>query len=131
MMRCGNRRGALLMEVLLAVVILSVSLTLIVQSLASSLRATVYSLNYAKAAFLADNKMFDLFQASLGFEEGVGVRHFDPPFDAYRYQLHQEGLKDNPKLSMVRLDVLWGEEERERIFSLETALRTSNSQDTM
>ena len=57
-----QKRGSFLVEVLLTVVILSVSLTIIIQSLVSSLRAISYSANYSSAILSAENKMFELLQ---------------------------------------------------------------------
>ena len=55
-----NRRGSILLEALLSVVILSVSMTVIIQSMTSSLRAMEYSANYTMAIVLLENKIIDL-----------------------------------------------------------------------
>ncbi|MCK5580303.1 MAG: hypothetical protein KAJ18_03430 [Candidatus Omnitrophica bacterium] len=117
-----NRNGSLLIEALLAIVIMSVSLTVIIQSMTSSLRATVYSLDYSKAAFLAENKMFDILCVS--DEGGAGTREgsFKEPFEKYRYRISSKELPDtqNDSLREVNLDVSWGIGKKTRELSLKT-----------
>lgn len=55
-----GRRGSLLIEVLLSVVILSTALTLMIQSLTASLRALQYGAGYTTALILLDNQMGEL-----------------------------------------------------------------------
>ena len=49
--------GVVLLEVLLALALFSISLSFLINSLAQSYRATVYSRDYTDAIFLADNLM--------------------------------------------------------------------------
>ncbi len=87
-----NHRGSFLIEVLLCVTILSISLTFIVQSMAASLRANVYSSEYMLALNIADNKMFELFkQQSIasGLQKEEKVQVGDKEFG---YSLETEAL---------------------------------------
>ncbi|HOY09906.1 MAG TPA: hypothetical protein PLB05_07510 [Candidatus Omnitrophota bacterium] len=63
MTRASGRRGVLspsgvvLLEVLLAMAVFSISIVFLINSLAQSFRATVYSRDYTEALFEADNLM--------------------------------------------------------------------------
>ncbi len=59
-MKTIKERGAFLIEVLLTVVILSISLTLIIQSLTSSLKASARVASYTHAILAIENAMLDL-----------------------------------------------------------------------
>jgi len=123
--KIDNWKGALLLEALLAVVIISVSLTLIVQSLLSSLRAAVYTSGYTEAVFLLDNKMFELIQK--GFvdatleEEG----RFQEPYEAYAYRVDINNIDDNDSienLNEVLVEVTWERGGQKRGLSAVTYL---------
>jgi hypothetical protein len=118
-----NNQGSLLIEALLAVVILSASLTLIVRSQASSLRALVYSADYSLALFLAEDKLYELIQQGfLGqslviHEEGA----FLEPNDRYRYVVDaSQKSEDSQIFRELTLQVSWPAGSRDRSLSLRT-----------
>ncbi len=53
-------QGSILIEALLSTVILSVSITIIIHSMISSLRAEKYAADYSLALILTDNKVNNL-----------------------------------------------------------------------
>ena len=85
----GNK-GILLVEILLAVVILSMSLVVIVHSLILSLRATSQSSRYTKAIWALDNEMVDWVLkrhiTSLTSSRG----DCDKPFEEYQCQMQAQ-----------------------------------------
>jgi len=101
-----RRRGSFLVEAILVIVILSVSLTFIIQSMMSSLRAAAYSADYTRALFFVDDKMFDLIKdryiSAPQEEDGV----FTEQGREYRYRLVTETT--DTLINKVLLDVFWG-----------------------
>ena len=59
-----DRRGTLLLEVLLALVIMSISLGVIIQSMTASMRGARYAAQYTQAAMAADAEMSRLLKDS-------------------------------------------------------------------
>lgn len=125
MRRFNNSKGSLLIEALLSVVILSISLTLIIRSMTSSLRATIYSLDYAKAGWLADNTMFTFLHTPAEVEGGSKSGEFSPPFEKYGYEMEiKEFSRDGESLPLevVHLDIFWGRETQQRQVSLKAVI---------
>lgn len=119
-----KRKGSLLLEALLTVVILSVSITLIIQSMTSSLRASVYSADYTKAALLMENKMFELLQDGF-IESGRRVEgSFDKPFEKFRYLVttKAESRESLSKINNVDMEITWNTGSKENRISLQTLL---------
>ena len=101
-----NSRGSLLLEALLTVVILSTSLTLIIQALTLSQRAVVYSSDYTIALTLIENKMFDLMQkgviaANLNLEEA-----FPHPYEKFHYALTTQLLAEGDQKTLNEIDLI-------------------------
>lgn len=120
-----NKKGSLLVEALLTIVIMSVGLTFIIQSFLSSFRASAQVEDYASASVLLENKMNDLMQ--FGFiagdtdEEGV----FPEPYEKFRYHLKTENIKDVDQeglLNRISLEVLWSSGKKKRAVALTTYL---------
>ena len=103
----GNK-GILLMEALLAVVILSVGIVAIIQSLLSSLRSVVFHGNYTQAALLTDNKMFDLLEKRGVNDSTAESDHFPAPFDNFDYQVEAVPEEQNPAIEQVSVNISWG-----------------------
>jgi len=120
-----NKRGSLLLEALLSVIILSVSITMIIQSMTASLRAVKYSIHYTKASILMENKMVGLLQKGAA-EPGAGESgDFDFPYENYQYSLSVEPSDagtgdDHIKLSDVQLRVSWMAGGKEKGVSVGT-----------
>ena len=110
-----NKKGILLFEVMLTVIILSVGLTLILRSFSTSLNAAKSAQHYTTATLLIEDKMWELenegaIDADLN-EEG----QFPEPHQGFNWQLE---TKDKPiqgqtgKLNEVRLTVFFQEGKR-------------------
>ena len=118
--RC--RRGSLLIEALLAVVILSVSITLIIQAMISSARAMDYSADYAAAAALLEYKMQELIVAG-----STATNHEEGPMDdfdgKYRYKITSEDSTDDAsQVKVVDVAVEWQSGHKENSISLTSFL---------
>lgn len=115
-----RRKGSLLLEALLAVVILSVSITLIIQSMIASLHAGAVSADYSQAMILLENKMAESLQKP-SIESGlVQEGRFEAPFGKFGYALESESLEDQPNLNKVHLEVIWKNKEITKSLALET-----------
>lgn len=57
-LRARSNRGALLVEALIAIAVMTIALTVMVQSLAAHVRANVFCEEYLKAELLVDNVAF-------------------------------------------------------------------------
>lgn len=108
-----NKLGSLLIEALLVIVILSVGLTFIIQSLSSSLRALSFSKNYAQAAFLTDNKLSEILlnkTISSGFQDSGD---FNGSFKEYHYKISSSSSSlsvDEPMtepMTQLDLEISW------------------------
>lgn len=118
-----NRKGSLLLEALLVIIILSVSLTLIIQSFVSSLRGSVLSSDYSKAAILADNKMFDLMSRRSLDGACDEEDRFAVPFDKFKYGVEVNNLSTDgvqKGLYEVLLDISWVSGQNTKKVSLAT-----------
>ena len=120
-----NRKGSLLVEALLAISILSIGLTLIIQSFLSSVRATVYAADYSLATILLENKMSDLIEK--GFigdsidEEGF----LEGPNEKFRYHLETHNMETqggSANLNQVKLSILWSSGRKTNSILLTTYL---------
>ena len=128
----NKTRGFILLEVLLGVVIVSVSLTLIIQSMTSSLKAAEYASDYTTACFLIEDKLNEFMQtqtipANLN-ESGQCVE----PHEKYHYVLTTEriNLTDIPddidplveKINQVNFQMLWKRGHAEKKVDVVTYL---------
>ena len=127
--RGGGRQGALLLESLLAVVVMAIALTLIVQSMAGSLRAAVRSVEYTQAAVVADNCLFTYLRDPAALDGSLTQDGFPAPFDAYRCRGELKDLpagllaeSDDVPLKNFVMTVTWGTGRQARTFSLQSFL---------
>ena len=123
MSRSFKNKGSLIIEALLAVVILSTSLSLILQSLVASLRANVYSVDYTQALILLESKMNESLmkgKTTEGSEEG----DFPEPHERYSYVLKTQPLtgEDEENLDQLMLSIAWNTKGKKNNISLETYL---------
>ena len=127
---CNIPQGSLLIEALLITVILSVSLTLIIHSLLSSLRAMGYVASYSTAALLLENKM-DLMLAAKGWDEDFFERKGSDPTastassDDYQYSFKRQNIsKDDQIGTLEEVDarISWKQGRRNNTIGLTTYL---------
>jgi hypothetical protein len=109
-----GQSGVLLLEALLVLVVLSMTLTLMVQAMSSSLRATQQNADYADAILLMDNKMFAILTEGKPLDMYTGQDNLDEPYDRYSFQLqHQVDVPldssqgSSEKLHAMNLDLKW------------------------
>ena len=120
-----NQNGSLLLESLLSIVIVSVSLTVIIQALVSNLRAMERSSSYLSAMVSLENKMDALIYKCLRHEplkEGVSSDSFD---DVYKYSLEESTLEGQEKTAVfkkIKLISSWKEGKKDHHLSLGTYL---------
>lgn len=123
----ADRRGSLLVEVLLSIVILSTALTLMVQSLTASLRAIQYGAGYTTALILLDNQMCDLLRkgtAKSGLREAKSLAGPAGSQVGYSYSMRAESseiVADN-KIVEVDASVAWRSGKKDNAVDLTTFL---------
>ncbi len=130
-MKVKCNKGSLLIEALLAVVIIAISLTLIIESLASSYRAVILTKDYSQALILLENQLSLL--AQKGFiEDSINESDSYPePFSKYRYDLKTSlsqkadnsfSQEDLGGINKVDLSVSWSTGRKANKVSLLTYL---------
>lgn len=118
-----NQKGSLLVEVLLAIVILSTVLTVIIQAMISSLRANDYASGYTKAGFLLENKMFDLIRKGTISSGASDEGSFPEPDNQYRYAFKVSSPDEQANdIFRVELKVNWESGKKKNSLALETYL---------
>ena len=120
-----NKRGALLIEVLITISILSIGLTLVIRSYLSSLRATVYTTEYTTAIMLAENKVSEISQGIFIDGDLNETGFFEAPNDRFEYSLETkrvEGSEETRTLQEVTLRVLWPSGRRTNSITIVTYL---------
>jgi Tfp pilus assembly protein PilV len=111
-LRWGGReqKGVLLLEALLVLVVLSMSLTLMVQAMSASLRATQQNADYADAVLLMDNKMFAVMTEGTSGDTYTGQEDLDEPYDGYSLRMQNQPILSpevSDKLRALDLDLVW------------------------
>ena len=121
MKRFKNQQGAILLEALLAVTILAVALTAIMQSMLSGLRAAVVSAEYLRAASLLDSVMTEQFLTrpdALTSRDEVEAKE---PYERYKYSVRVSDENDPlfQDLNLKRLvtSVVWPAGKGKRTLS--------------
>ena len=116
-----SQDGFFLVEVLLVIVILSVSLTLIVQSLLANLRVIKYNKEFSQAITLIENKMNDVLSA-----DALGILlkdDFSQSEDkSYEYDVKEEVIDGDDKtfLKEIKVGISWKQGVRTHGLSLVT-----------
>lgn len=124
MLMCRRNKGFTLLEVVLAVAILSLGLVMVVRSYVSSLRAVKTSQNFLAADLLLEKKIWDWEeQVRLattqpgsvvpGDEEG----NFEAPFDNFAYRIWMEEEAESPPLYKSTFKVSWQQRKNEHSVS--------------
>jgi type II secretory pathway pseudopilin PulG len=126
-----SQAGALLLEALLAIVILSVALVSVVQSMAMSAKALNQSLRYSEALSLLENQLFEFTRDPLASWLAFEKKSFDPPYQDYQYQYRLSEVRgdDSAALKILEIDVLWGTEGRQGRVPLTTYLLSKDAGD--
>lgn len=121
MKRFKDKNGAILLEALLAVTILAVALTAIMQSMLSGLRAAVVSSEYLRAASLLDSVMTEQFLTkpdALASRDEVEAKE---PYERYRYSVRvfdePDPLFPDLKLKRLETSVVWPAGKGKRTLS--------------
>ena len=119
-----NKKGALILEALLVIVILSVCLTLVIRSFVSSLRAITYGVDYFRASIFLDNTMFDLLQTKAvgeDFMESAEDVACDVSDSRYKcgFEIKDWLEDDKPEnLKTVNAKVKWSSGRKEKEFAV-------------
>jgi Tfp pilus assembly protein PilE len=100
----NDRRGSILIEVLLSVVILAVSLTVVLRSLFVSLRSVRFSSDYTQGLLLSENKMFEYFHEKPA-EDFIKEGSYEEPFEHFSYRVEVKELDSQEKNSIRRIDL--------------------------
>lgn len=119
-----RRRGVLLVDVLVAVVILGVALSVLVGLTSRALRSQREGEQLAVAAMLLDEQLnlvlargADEYESRFGEMQG----RCEEPFQDYRYQLEISGGQSGDPYS-VRATVFWMDSGREKSASIDTRI---------
>ena len=121
MKRFKNQQGAILLEAWLAVTILAVALTAIMQSVRSGLRAAVVSAEYLRAASLLDSVMTEQFLTrpdALTSRDEVEAKE---PYERYKYSVRvsdeNDPLFQDLNLKRLETSVVWPAGKGKRTLS--------------
>ena len=112
----GRRAGFTLTEVLVALVVVTASLTIIAQGFLSGGRASLSSQNESRAVWLAESKMVELETGILSASTG-GSGTFEPEHPDYSWSVEPESTTTTG-LTKVTVTVTWKERTQERTFAL-------------
>ena len=117
------KRASILLEALLSVIILSVSIVVINQSMTASLRSLVYSEDYTKALIFLENQIFDLMY--LGFIESNQSKVITLPEDE-RFWItvatQPVAFGQDSKINQLNLTISWKSGKRKNNMAFETYL---------
>ena len=122
--------GSILIEVLLTIVILSISLTVIIQSLLSSLRAIAYSSQYTQALMVVDSKMFEVMEDFYTPDNFFAEGNLPVPYEDYKYVLTAEDRGAEMTLSEVKLEASWPSGSNRKTLAVETYLMKDSVKET-
>lgn len=128
--RLRDGRSFILVEVLLSVMILSVSLTLMIRAMTLSLTALHSGLGYTPALVVLENQMGELLRqgfAAVGVQEERDLsRGGFQTRPCYHYSLTTapwpEAGEDNGRVSQVDVTIAWRSGRRENRIALQTLL---------
>lgn len=115
-MLTSKNKGFLLLEVMLAVAILSLGLVLVLRSYLGSLRATKVAHNLLVANLLLEEKIWQKEQEKAS-PEGLTLMQeqdsFDSPFANFSYKISFSQEPDLPILYKSSYEVFWQQRQRE------------------
>ncbi|MBZ0166262.1 MAG: hypothetical protein K8I00_05595 [Candidatus Omnitrophica bacterium] len=102
-----ERGGALLLEVLLAIVIMSVSLGAIIQAMTTSLRGAQFAAQYTRATIAADNKMLSAIKENHIPAMDMGLDAVQPESSYFHFSVDREDSPENSELEIVGVSTEW------------------------
>ena len=103
----GDRTGALLLEVLLAIVIMSVTLGAVIQAMTGSLRGAKLAAQYTRAAIAADDKMMLLIKEMHLPVPDVNADQLQPEIENLRFSVEAWPGPEGADLEIVALTTAW------------------------
>ena len=123
-----TRKGSILIEALAAVVIISISLTLIMQSFAGNFRATVLHQDYAKALVLLENRLDQSAVVTAADLVANPDAHCPEPMERFNCKAKLSDLNDATFEGLKRLDmtVAWPSGKKDKELSVTTFLKTED-----
>lgn len=108
--------GFILLEVMFAIILLSVGLLSVVKSFSVSLTARQYSRHYSQAAFLAD-RILNMLEYHKHFEEQRGEERIE---NTTFHWLTGLDLSPNRNMKKVKVTVVWQERSKKCQIELST-----------
>jgi prepilin-type N-terminal cleavage/methylation domain-containing protein len=114
------RLGFTLLEVILAVSIISIALTIIINSFSLIARSKVTTSNYTKAVFLLEEALHNL--KTKGFSKYSQEGTFKSPFEQYSWYMESEAVTAG-ELRRVLLAIFWKERNQKKELKIITYLR--------
>jgi prepilin-type N-terminal cleavage/methylation domain-containing protein len=116
----NHHRGFALMEVLVSVAILSVGITLLLESIITSLDSNRITQEYSRAIFLAETKMWQL-EKEYAYKEdmttGESTGYFDPPFHQFDWETEVQE-EDRLVEYHLRVTIRWKHRDRDQEFTV-------------
>ena len=122
-----RRRGSLLIEVLLSIVILSTALTFMIQTMISSLRVIQYGAGYTTALIQLDNQMCELLRKGTvksGLSEKNDLAVAGTSY-SYSMQAGPSDLSADKGINVVEATIAWRSGKRDNRIDLTTFLFTA------
>ncbi len=122
-----GRRGSLLIEVLLSIMILSTALTFMIQTMTSTLRAIQYGSGYTMALILLDNQMCEVFLKK-SIKSGLSEKKdLTEAGTSYSYSMRTEpsDLTADKGINVVEATIAWRSGKRDNRIDLTTFLFTA------
>lgn len=120
-------RGSILTEAVLTVVILSIGLTLIIQSMASALRAMAAAEDYSAAVMMLESQMFPYTAGLTAASTQEGKERFlQKDFTFKISSSPADGFGED--LRQLHAQISWGRQGRARTLKLSTYLWGSSDE---
>ncbi len=120
----GSKRGSVLVEVLLAVMILGVGLTWVIQSMTASLKVSRQNPDYTAALILLENEMTQLISEKTIASDFAQQKRFPPPDDKYSCSLTARPISrdEADHVNEVTAQISWKTGRRNNKIILKTFL---------
>lgn len=118
----GDCEGFTLIEVLVAIMVLSISMTIIFQLFSGAIRARDTADDYVKAMFAAKSKMEEILLAP-GLSDGISFGELENGMRweaVFEHRVAEDGKPPLIDTFKITLRVFWKEGEREKQVSLHT-----------